>query len=250
VSRPELDWGDGEYEHTAVALAPVAEVLLDTLAVAPGDRLLDVGCGTGNVALAAAGRGARVTGVDPSAGLLDRARERTGADAVTWAVMRDGELPVDDGAFDVVASCFAVIFAPDAAQAAAGLRRAAVPGGRIGLTAWVPEGVIGDVGRIVMAAMAPGAAPAAWADPDVAAGLLGCAVSVTHHEVAFTSASPEAWLDDQVRHHPVWRLAVRALPAETWADARERSLEVLTAGNEDPAAFQATSPYVVVAAMA
>jgi len=248
VSAPALDWADGDYSLTAATLAPVAGVLLDALAVTPGDRLLDVGCGTGNLALAAAARGARATGVDPSAGLVARARERDGAGAVDWAVMAGDALPVAENAFDVVASCFAVIFAPDAARAAAGLRRAAAPGGRIGLTAWLPEGGIAEAGRILMGALAPDRRPAAWFDPEVAAGLLGGPVELTRHALVFTAASAKAWLSEQEQHHPAWRMALRALPADTWAAARAETLAALDAHNSEPAGFRVESPYVVVIA--
>ncbi len=248
MSAPALDWADGDYGPTAAALEPVAGVLLDALAVAPGERLLDVGCGTGNLALAATARGVRATGVDPAAGLVDRARARPGADDVEWAVMVDEELPVAENAFDVVASCFAVIFAPDPARAAAGLRRAAAPGGRIGLTAWLPEGGVAEAGRVVMGALAPGRRPTPWFERVVAAELLGVPVQVTRHALTFTADSAEAWLVAQERHHPVWRMAVRALAPEVWAGARAETLAALEAHNDDPAAFRVQSPYVVVIA--
>jgi 2-polyprenyl-3-methyl-5-hydroxy-6-metoxy-1,4-benzoquinol methylase len=67
------DWSDGEYERTAERLAPIAEVVVDAAQIAAGERVLDVACGTGNAALAAARRGARVVGVDPAAGLVAQA---------------------------------------------------------------------------------------------------------------------------------------------------------------------------------
>lgn len=243
-----IDWADGSYELTAQAIAPASEALLDTLTVQPGERLLDVGCGTGNLALAAALRGARVTAVDPAAGLVERARQRDGADAVTWAVMEDDTLPVADGSFDVVASCFAVIFAADPVVAAAGLRRACAPGGRIGYTAWLPEGAIAEAGRILMGAVAPDRRPTPWDEPDVGRQLLGAPVSVTRHSLAFTAASPEAWLAEQEERHPVWRAAVRALPPTTLAQCREASIGVLAAHNASADAFRVDAPYVVVLA--
>ncbi|MDQ3629879.1 MAG: class I SAM-dependent methyltransferase, partial [Actinomycetota bacterium] len=188
------------------------------------------------------------TGVDPATGLLARARERPGAAAVDWAVMAGEELPVAENAFDVVASCFAVIFAPDAPRAATGLRRAAAPGGRIGLTAWLPEGGIAEAGRIVMGALAVGRRPTAWFDPEVAAELLGGPVEVTRHTLTFTADSAETWLGEQEQYHPVWRMAVRALPADVWANARSETLSALQVHNDDPAAFRVASPYVVVIA--
>jgi hypothetical protein len=69
-----IDWGEGDYARTAAVLAPAAEALVEATGVAPGERVLDVGCGTGNAALAAAARGARATGVDPAERLLDEER--------------------------------------------------------------------------------------------------------------------------------------------------------------------------------
>jgi cyclopropane fatty-acyl-phospholipid synthase-like methyltransferase len=73
------DWGDGDYARTARTLVPAAEAVLDALGVGAGDRLLDVACGTGNVLVAAAARGAAVVGVDAAPGLVALARERAAA---------------------------------------------------------------------------------------------------------------------------------------------------------------------------
>jgi len=69
-----MDWDRGEYELTAVAVTPAAEAVVLAGRVRPGQRVLDVGCGTGNAALIAARAGAEVTAVDPSPRLLDVAR--------------------------------------------------------------------------------------------------------------------------------------------------------------------------------
>lgn len=145
----ELNWGDGNYERTARTLEPAAEVALDTAEIAPGERVLDVACGTGNAALAAAQRGARAVGVDPAEALLTIARDRAtavGADA-EFIVGGALDLPVADAAFDAVVSVFGVIFAADADGAAAELLRATRPEGRAVLTSWVPSGPTSAVGR-------------------------------------------------------------------------------------------------------
>src|SRR6202158_4550227 len=71
-----LDWGVGHYETTAGQLNPVSVAAVERAGISAGDRVVDVGCGTGNAALLAALRGARVTGVDPAARLLGVARVR------------------------------------------------------------------------------------------------------------------------------------------------------------------------------
>ncbi|MEA2266554.1 MAG: hypothetical protein QOE27_2137, partial [Solirubrobacteraceae bacterium] len=69
-----MDWSSGRYEQIARQLLPAARLAVDRAAPQPGDRALDLGCGTGNAALLVAESGATVTGVDPSPGLLEVAR--------------------------------------------------------------------------------------------------------------------------------------------------------------------------------
>ena len=251
----DLDWGDGDYARTAAELAPAAEVLVDAAGAGPGARVLDVACGTGNAALAAAARGANVTGVDASPGLVELAAGRAraaGADA-RFVVGRAEALPVEDAAFDVVLSSFGVIFADDAQRAAAELVRAARPGGIVALTSWRPEGPIRAVSALMRGAFPqPSGAPARWGDPDWVAQLLIAAgadeVRVEDRDLAIRDASPEAWLAEQEEHHPVWRWARRTLGAEAWAPLREGMVAALAEGNEDPGAFLTTSRYLVVRA--
>ena len=106
----------------------------------PGDRLLDVATGTGGVALPAARAGAEVTGQDLSADQLAKARAAA-AEAGLDIRFDEGdaqELPYEDESFDVVASAFGAIFAPDHERTAGQLARVLRHGGRLGLTAW-PE---------------------------------------------------------------------------------------------------------------
>ena len=97
-----MDWGVGQYEHTAARLLEAARVVVDAAGLRAGDRVLDVGCGTGNAALEAAARGGRVIGVDPAPRLLEVARQeaaRRGLD-VEFRSGDAGALPVEDGAAD------------------------------------------------------------------------------------------------------------------------------------------------------
>src|SRR3954447_18780984 len=127
-----VDWGDGEYERTAAELEPTAREVVARAAIAPGERVLDVACGTGNAGLIAAAAGARVTGLDAAPRLVEVARQRAaaaGADA-EFVVGDALDLPFEDGAFDAVVSVFGVIFAPDPARAIAEIVRVLAPGGR------------------------------------------------------------------------------------------------------------------------
>ena len=251
----ELNWGDGNYERTARTLEPAAEVALDTAEIAPGERVLDVACGTGNAALAAAQRGARAVGVDPAEALLTIARDRAtavGADA-EFIVGGALDLPVADAAFDAVVSVFGVIFAADADGAAAELLRATRPEGRAVLTSWVPSGPTSAVGRALVSALpASAAAPARWGDPERAREMLtrhgAASVRIREHTLPFTAASPAAWFADQDLHHPVWGWVRREVTDERWGQLREESVALLSDANEDPGAFRTTSRYFVVTA--
>lgn len=131
-------WGGADYERIARRFAPIHNDLVARLAPARGERWLDVGTGTGEVALRLARAGAKTTAVDISAELLELARGKAGADAVEWELGDGQALRFDDASFDGVASCFAVIFAPDQEAVARELARVCRPGGRLGLTCWRP----------------------------------------------------------------------------------------------------------------
>jgi SAM-dependent methyltransferase len=173
-------WAAGEYPLMAQRLKPAAQRAVDRARVAPGDRALDVACGTGNAALMAAARGAApVVGVDAEPALLAVAASR--ADELDLGIdWREGDaqaLPVDDGAFDVVLSVFGVAYAGDQAGAAAELARACAPGGRVVLAHWTPESFMPAMGAALAPFLPPppggaGASPARWGDPAAVAELL------------------------------------------------------------------------------
>jgi 2-polyprenyl-3-methyl-5-hydroxy-6-metoxy-1,4-benzoquinol methylase len=144
----ELDWADGNYSLTAKELEPIAEIVVGRAGVESGQRVLDIGCGTGNAALAAARRGALATGVDQARGLLEVARSRArDADLEVEFMEGDaGDLRIAHGQFDVALSVFGVIFASDAGPAAQGMIEAVRPGGVIVFTTWLPEGPIAAAG--------------------------------------------------------------------------------------------------------
>jgi ubiquinone/menaquinone biosynthesis C-methylase UbiE len=255
-----MDWSIGHYETTAEQLSPVSAVVVERAAVSPGDRVVDVGCGTGNAALLAALRGAFVTGVDPAARLLDVARVRAGERGVS-ATFVEGDaasIPLETASADVVLSVFGVIFAPDAAAAAAEIARVAAPGGRIVMTAWIPEGAINEcVGvfqKAVVAAIGlpSGPPPFAWHDQNALTSLFGphgFSVTVEPGQLAFTAASAREYLEIQGRDHPM-SVAGRAL-LESRGEGEavaERALGILEAANETPGSFKVTSRYVMAIA--
>jgi SAM-dependent methyltransferase len=251
-----VDWSAGEYEKTAAELEPAARRVVELAAIAPGERVLDVACGTGNAAFLAAAAGARVTGLDSAARLVDVARARAAAEgADAEFVVGDAlDLPFADGAFDAVVSVFGVVFVPDPERAIAEILRVLAPGGRALLSAWVPDGpidaMVGVLGRGLVAAGSPSRPRFAWHDPDAVRALAaqhGAAVDAEDGRLTIVGESPEAYFAIGEQHHPM-SLAGRPLleRAGTYAALREEAIGALRAGNEDPAAFRVTSPYRVI----
>ncbi|HWB69171.1 MAG TPA: methyltransferase domain-containing protein [Solirubrobacterales bacterium] len=141
-------WSDGDFSMIAGLVMMVAEELAEALEVMPGERVLDVACGSGNGALAAARRSwGNVVGVDFVPSLLERGRERAATERLEIEFVEGdaAELPFEDASFDVVISIFGAMFAPDQERAAAELLRVCKPGGRIGMANWVPDGPISEL---------------------------------------------------------------------------------------------------------
>jgi SAM-dependent methyltransferase len=254
-----MDWGQGRYERIAEQLLPVAEELIAVAAPGPGTRVADLGTGTGNGALLAAERGARVIGIDPAERLLsvaaERARER-GLD-LDLRVGTAEEIPLEDGSADLVTSVLGVVFAADADAAAAEMARIASADGRIVLSAWLPEGPVAAVSRIGREAVAaatgaqPGPPPFPWHEREALAALLGphgFTVASEERGIAFRGPSAREWLEGEVRFHPVRVAAAGVLRPEASEEVARRSLQIFEQANEDPDAFQVTSRYVIATA--
>jgi len=259
-SPPALDWGRGRYERTADALVPAAEAVVRAAKLLPGERVLDVGCGTGTVALIAARAGVGVTAVDPAARLLEVARARAERDGIDIQLLpgKAASLPLVDASFDAVLSNFAAIFAPDPAAAVAEMVRVLAPEGRIVFSAWLPGGTIGqlnatamDLVRSALGAPAP-PTPFAWHDPTALTALFaahGMTITIEQHQLAFTDASPAAYLEAERTNHPMAIAGFDVLERAGQSEAAgERLLQILEEGNEDATAFRCTSRYVVVTA--
>ena len=141
-------WSEGDFSVIASLVMSTAENLAESLAILPGEKVLDVACGSGNGAIAAARRAwGNTTGADFVTALLERGRERAAAERLEIEFVEgDAEsLPFEDESFDVVMSIYGAMFAPDQQQAASELLRVCKPGGRIGMANWVPDGFIGEM---------------------------------------------------------------------------------------------------------
>lgn len=137
TERARRVWSAGSYPNVGIHLLGQIAHLVTVAGVHEGDEVLDVGCGTGNVALTARRRGARVTGLDLTPKMLEGARENAAVGGVTDVEWREGDvadLPFADDRFDVVLSNVGHVFAPDAEAAGHELARVAKPGGRVAST--------------------------------------------------------------------------------------------------------------------
>jgi SAM-dependent methyltransferase len=160
---------------------PAAARLVRHAGVRPGVRVLDVGCGTGVVAITAACLGARATGVDLTPQLLNRARDNAviALVEVDWREADAEQLPFGDDQFDVVLSQFAHMFAPRPDVAIREMLRTLKPAGTIAFSTWPPELLVGRTMALGARYMPlpPGvASPLLWGEPSVIRERLGSAV--------------------------------------------------------------------------
>lgn len=139
-------WSSGDFNQIARQNWMMGETLCSAADPQPGQRVLDVACGSGTAALVAERRYCEVTGLDYVPQLVERARMRAEANGQTaeFIVGDAQELPFPNNHFDVVMSVYGVQFAPDQKKAAAEMLRVCKPGGTIALAGPVPFGWSGD----------------------------------------------------------------------------------------------------------
>lgn len=164
-------WMAGDFGQIATYSAKSAEEFVERTSIIRGTRVLDVACGTGNVAIPAARAGAVVTGIDIAPNLLAQARARASGEQLQIQFHEgDAEcLPYPDASFDVVLTMFGAMFAPRPEQVAAELLRVCRPGGLIAMANWTPEGFVGKTFQLTakLAPPPPGVpAPVLWGDED------------------------------------------------------------------------------------
>lgn len=167
-------WSLGSYADIAPHFLQMAARLVDATNVGSNDTVLDVCCGTGNVAITAARRGASVTGLDITPAMLDEARENAaiaGVEDISWRECAATDLPFDDDTFDTTLSCVGHMFANPPDAVARELRRVTRPGGRLAFTSWTPTSVVPAMGEILTEYLPPESdapdPPVLWGDPDV-----------------------------------------------------------------------------------
>lgn len=149
-ARLKATWMAGDYGKFAKYLEPGALEFLSRLKIKHGERVLDVACGAGQLAIPAAHIGAIVTGVDIATNLIEQARSRAQAEGLTVQFDEgDAEqLPYGDAVFDTVVSLIGGMFAPRPEMVAHELVRVCRSGGRIVMANWTPSGFVGQMFNI------------------------------------------------------------------------------------------------------
>jgi ubiquinone/menaquinone biosynthesis C-methylase UbiE len=182
TARARATWTAGDFLPIARSFAAGAAEFVSRLGLRVGESVLDVACGTGNLAIPAARAGARVTGIDIAPNLIAQAQleAHTSGLPITFEVGDAESLAYGNEQFDTTISMFGAMFAFRQGRAAAELLRVTRSGGRVAMANWTPQGFIGHMLRAHRAIVPPPAdipSPLAWGDPDVVRSLLGAKVS-------------------------------------------------------------------------
>ena len=176
-------WALGDYHQVGELLAELGHDLVRACSISAGQRVLDVGAGSGNVAITAAAAGAVVVASDLTPELLDAGRRAAAARGVglDWVEADAQQLPFDDDEFDVVTSAVGAMFAPDHQATADELVRVCRPGGVVGMINWPPHGFAAEF-FAVFAPYAPppprdARSPLLWGTEDHVRKLFGDRIS-------------------------------------------------------------------------
>ncbi|WP_406276073.1 class I SAM-dependent methyltransferase [Nocardia sp. NBC_00881] len=163
-------WVPARYSRTAEYLFPASQVAVAALGLRHGDVLLDSATGTGNAAVVALDRGARVIGVDSSPEQIDAARERLPTTDAEFVVADAEDLPLPTAHVDAGVSVFGIIFAHDRARALSELVRCVRPGGPVAFTTLSAEGWPNRARTILADELdaPPPSFPSLWSNPEAA----------------------------------------------------------------------------------
>jgi 2-polyprenyl-3-methyl-5-hydroxy-6-metoxy-1,4-benzoquinol methylase len=209
-ARQRAMWASGDYHAFATArLWDFGPMLVSACGISPGQRVLDVAAGTGNVAIRAAEAGAVVVASDLTPENFESGRREASAHgvAIEWVEADAEALPFGDSEFDVVTSSVGAIFAPHHRAVADELLRVCRPGGTIGLIALVPTRAAHDMfelmARYAPAPLAEEESPLLWGSEQHVRELFGDRVASLTLERRVFEGNPYADIDFFKAHHPV-----------------------------------------------
>jgi SAM-dependent methyltransferase len=239
-TRQRATWERGNYGACSPYIADVGELVVNRAGITPGMRVVDIACGAGNAALPAARTGARVTGLDLAATLLEAGRTKASAEGleIEWQEGDAENLPFEDASFDRVLSTFGHMFAPRHQRTAEEMMRVCRPGGIIVTATWTPEGTFGDLSRAAAPYMPPppdyASPPPLWGREDHVRAMFGGAatdIAFERHVNRIEWESVDAFADFFMTHFPPM-VAASAMLGERFSEMRERIVDVWKRRNE------------------
>jgi ubiquinone/menaquinone biosynthesis C-methylase UbiE len=255
-------WSLGDYHRFAKRTVwAVGPVLVEACGIRAGQRVLDVGAGSGNVALRAAATGALVIASDltPAAFAAGREEARELGVYLQWVEADAASLPFPDEEFDVVTSCFGAMFAPDHRAVADELLRVCRPGGTLGLASFTPEGLGGDFFGVLDPYLPPtppaADGPLSWGRETHVRDLFGTrleSLTATRRTYVETAADPRAYRDlFRSTFGPVVALYAGLAAEPERLTALDRALlDFATRADEGPPGGPAEYPYEYVIMLA
>jgi SAM-dependent methyltransferase len=239
-SRQRAIWGSGDYSALSAYIADVGELVVAGAGIAPGMRVLDVACGTGNAARPAARAGAQVTALDLTPALLEAGSAKARAEGldIEWREGDAENLPFEDGRFDRVLSTFGHMFAPRHRRTADEIARVCSRGGAIVTATWTPEGVAGGIFRATGSYMPPppdyASPPILWGSEDYVRDLFATVATSFEFERHVNRVewdSIDGFADFFMeRFGPM--VSARALLGDRFAELRDQVVDVWRRANE------------------
>jgi SAM-dependent methyltransferase len=227
-------WSAGPYQGITETITDLHALVIERLKPQPGQRLLDLACGTGAVAELAATTGAAVVGVDIAPALIDQAKVRAAERglSIDYRVGDAEALELEDASFDLVASTCGVMFTPDHQAVAGELARVTKQGGRIALACWTPDSGLAQMFQ-VMRPFQPTPPPGVgnqfdWGREDYASDLLGndFELAFEHGDSVLVAESGESvWQLFSTEYGPTKTLA-ESLDDERRAELRRNFVEL------------------------
>ena len=237
-SRLQKTWMLGDYDRFSRYMEDSARRYYEGLDIPPGAKLLDVACGSGQLALMASRDGFDATGVDIAENLIERARERSDAERLSarFEVADAEALPFPAASFDVVVSVIGAMFAPRPELVARELLRVCAPGGTIAMANWTASGFVGRMFKTIARFIAPAnmPSPLLWGDEPTVRERLGPGVSrlnLSRRAFTFNYPFPPSEVVDVFRlYYGPANLAFASLDAAGRTALREE-LEALWSAN-------------------